>query len=620
MVSNFSEMDQAILEQIVTSKNTHTLVIENLSVHLLQRALSSKPEGSIRLLATLHQRHSSTLMRATSTVTSADASLQPAIDQLVLSLANAGSVGGASAQMDVVLASRHADPAIRAIAVRDIYKAMTSWGDVEAEEVTSLRGALRSRIADTAPTVLAALYAEPNQLLTVLNEDAESYIADVAAAVHPLDTSAPRALVRAHVDFLSFHFLPSLPKNEAATNSLIRTAFEKVYFPYLLLSNPRHKTARVVWASMTDSRAEHGIGSFELVLGAADTYTWGMKDAETTEASIKKGANGKESEKDPQVKTMAKINVGVAARMAELAAVSEQRDAHTDFFLSSLSSPDSHARLLAALILRSLLSSLSGSLQITTAWRIIDVIGSESIANMSKFMGGVDSLQTFLSDESLSTTAVLKPNSGTTKDKLFAALLALIPLIPSPNGVRLDWMVESSSEVKASLSTVLYFADTQFLTEYCKCFVYPASPQALLACELSRHVATPVCQFAAGGLHRSWPQRTPLPRGHMVCGAHKYHLRKRRRAHRTCCTQSCRGVLCRSQGCAKSGRLPDGGSVSPGTASKREQDRARGCDGVSCVDQPHRSSCEAIEHLRHGRGVRNRFVFVPLFSPPLFSS
>jgi U3 small nucleolar RNA-associated protein 10 len=465
MVSGLSSADIPVLESIISSTTTPTLVLERLSTHLIERVLSSSTDDAteghsmtLRLLSIIQQRHSSPFTKSTSTLVSADSSLQPALDQLMLSLsiAGTGSAGGASAQMDVVLASVHADPAIRAIAVRDIYKALATWGDVDSDEVASLREALRARVADTDPAVLGALYTETKQLLPVLQEDAEAYVLVVAGAVHPAGTSAaaPRALVRAHVDFLSFHFLPSLPEDDVATTKLVRAVFETIYFPFLLLSNPRHKTARAVWESMADERSSRGIGSLELVLGCVDTYNWGMKDAEAAaaRASSKKGAKENEDEKDPQARAMAKVNLAVASRMAELISVSEDRDAYMDFLLSNLSpSTDSHARLLAALVLRSLLGHLSGPLQISTAHRVMDSIGVENIASISGFMGGTDGLQAFLSDESLGMAVVLKPNSPNTRDKLSAALIALVPLIPRPSNVHLRWMVEDSSEVCSSM-------------------------------------------------------------------------------------------------------------------------------------------------------------------------
>jgi U3 small nucleolar RNA-associated protein 10 len=465
MISQLSTVNAAVIDSLVAHNETSPIVLEHLATLVLRLLLDTPEHGEedvdsehakvIQLLSSIQQRHPSVVQAAMSAITSNDPTHQSTIDKVILSLAISGSssvtfAGGASAQMDVVLASKHADPAVRAIAIRDIHKALATWGNVEADEVITLRAALKARIEDPAPAVLVALYAEPRILLSVLQEDPVAYITAVAAAIYPESgsSSASRAIVRSHVDFLSFTFLPAFTGDDPAAVGVVRLAFEKIYFPSLLLSNPRHKTARTVWSAITDVRAEQGTNAMELVQGCVETYLWGMQEAGVDTNPTKKGqSEGKVNQKDPQERAMAKVNIAISARMGELIAMSESRAAYTDFLLSTLKSTNSHARLLAALVLRSFLGNVSGSLQIMAAHRILDVVGSESIATMSGFMGGADNLQAFLSDDALGLATVLKPNSSNTRDKLHASLLVLIPLIPRPRGITLDWIAQGSSSL-----------------------------------------------------------------------------------------------------------------------------------------------------------------------------
>lgn len=252
------------------------------------------------MLVHLQQRHPTALQCSSETVLSEIGVDKNAVEQLLLSLSvqlppsrdgttNASSTEG----IDAIIASTSADSSVRSIAVRDLYARLSrndsgtldlvSNGQVQNSCCSeymiqvSVRSALVARVEDTHAIVVEALYAIPTELLPILLAEPEAYVSKVARVLH--SQSPSKALIKAHVSFVANHFYPAVASTEKATE-LKSAIFSEIFFPLLLFSKPRQKTAALVWdvlkATDDNSSLEAGtnLANYELLVGSVDAVRW----------------------------------------------------------------------------------------------------------------------------------------------------------------------------------------------------------------------------------------------------------------------------------------------------------------------------------------------------------
>jgi U3 small nucleolar RNA-associated protein 10 len=173
-----------------------------------------------------------------------------------------------------------------------------------------MHSALLMRVQDTSLVVLNALYTESVQLLPIISGDPEAYIRTLATLLHSASStsSPPRPVIRAHLEFLSFHFLPSLASSPSL-QTLQQLAFETVFFPFLLPTKSRLKTAIAAWTVLGEHKAEAGLGRYEVVQGCLDTWNWELGKSGTA-------GKRKKGEGELSVAEMARVGIALAARMA----------------------------------------------------------------------------------------------------------------------------------------------------------------------------------------------------------------------------------------------------------------------------------------------------------------
>jgi hypothetical protein len=86
---------------------------------------------------------------------------------------------------------------------------------------------------------------------------------NLVASLSPA-SQPPRALVRTHLAFLASHLCPVVDDNS------LGDIFHKIFFPFLLFSKPRKRTAETVWEII--SEVDSGMGKYELLAGCFDIW------------------------------------------------------------------------------------------------------------------------------------------------------------------------------------------------------------------------------------------------------------------------------------------------------------------------------------------------------------
>lgn len=255
------------------------------------------------------------------------------------------------------------------------------------------------RIQDTSAPVLEALYANPAELLPIIFNDASAYIDTISHVLH--SSPAPgRSIIKAHVTFVARHLYPALVERSDGTK-LTGRLFYDVALPFLLYSKPRQKTASAIWEILEATEkvddATFGLARYELLAGCVDAARWETSDD-------REGGNRSAS-------SFIKVNLAVAGRIAgksnyilssisftecmetENVVASDMFGDHITAFLSKLQDQDAHARALAYLVVRSLLSRLSGEHQLDAGLRAMTSMGLEGLDTMSDFLKGAENVQ-----------------------------------------------------------------------------------------------------------------------------------------------------------------------------------------------------------------------------------
>ncbi|GJE92911.1 U3snoRNP10 and BP28CT domain-containing protein [Phanerochaete sordida] len=421
-----------ILTALVTYQAVPLSVVRALADALIEQMQVEDAESATRacarsLLVHIQQRHPETLQACFEAALKDAGENRDALEQLLISLSVDLSGGAEAAQdADMVVASTSADASVRVIAVRELYEKLEK-GDLSSSELASTRSALLARVQDTHASIVEALYSKPAALLPLVLENPSEYLETVAQVLHAQATPS-RTVIKAHLTFIAGHLYPAVAALPDA-GTLTTAVFQHVFFPLLLHSKPRQRTAALVWEVI---EASEELGRFELLGGAVDALRW---EQAQKPAGAEDGYGATEA--------LAKANVTLAAKIAENVVGSPAYAAHLEFLLERLNASDAHARALAYLVCRALLGNLSGERQVDVAHKIVNAMKLESLDKLEDFMRGSNDLQVFLHDASLSTAVVLKPNKLATFHRLQVAILALLSRISRPAG-QLNWLAPAA--------------------------------------------------------------------------------------------------------------------------------------------------------------------------------
>lgn len=111
---------------------------------------------------------------------------------------------------------------------------------------------MKARLSDTNAQVIEAVYSRPQVVTSVFSD-----MSFLDAVSHSLQSSEiPKAVIRLHFAFIVEHLYPKMP-------DLAPAIFERIYFPFLLFSKPRQKTAVYVWQLLEGS----GLAKYQLFTG-----------------------------------------------------------------------------------------------------------------------------------------------------------------------------------------------------------------------------------------------------------------------------------------------------------------------------------------------------------------
>ncbi|KAI0742763.1 hypothetical protein C8Q80DRAFT_1221194 [Daedaleopsis nitida] len=424
---------------------------------------SQLPLISRDLLSQLHQRHPKLVQSASQVVVAEDQTLQDAVERLILSLSvPVAGISTADAETATLLiGSSDADATIRAKAVRDLV-ARIDAPDVSEADLQSVSTTLLLRVHDTAIPVLQALYiTSPEAVARAFSIPAlaeNAYIDSLRQTLHDSSSKPSRDVIRAHLSFLLSHFLPAIKASSVASEEdqeeeeseenreRSRRVFMDILLPFLLYSKPRMKTVQAVWEIL--ETAEGGSVSFELLGGCVDAVKW--EQARPTKKTSRKEAEGND------VELLRRVNLAVAAKIADNILASNYFQANFDALLERLHGENPHARTMAYLVVRALLSRLGGEQRVDAGLNVLESMKLDTLEGMGDFMRGVEDVGNFLDDASVGAAAALKPSSQNTLHRLQVSVLSVLPNFPRPAGVPLDWLAQDDNNIAGDVRGARY--------------------------------------------------------------------------------------------------------------------------------------------------------------------
>ncbi|KAJ7740997.1 hypothetical protein B0H14DRAFT_3515417 [Mycena olivaceomarginata] len=411
------------IESVINSPTAPAAVLKHLTNLLITKTVSE--DGDVparRLLALVQQRHPLIVQEAADEISRADADIQERVDSVVTSISLAVALPASASVSETgvgsVVASMSADERARTAAVKEL---LASAQD-DAVEQQPIRAALVARVQDTSAIVLNALYAAPAALLPVFLAAPKLYLDSLAACARgqaqaPAPAPAPRASCWATF------VLRRRPKRG-------KTCFHKILFPFLLFSKARQHTADLVWELI----AQSPLAQYDLLAGCAEVW------------AAEKG-NGKEEGEGEGDATerMARINETVAEKLADNILASDRYASHFSDLIRKSHETDPHVRVLAYLVIRALLSRLSGARALDASAQLLEAINLQRLPEVD--MEKLTLTECLNYDTRLGRMIVHKTTSKATTNWLQVHILAYAARIPRPAGLALNWFEDESAAV-----------------------------------------------------------------------------------------------------------------------------------------------------------------------------
>lgn len=145
----------------------------------------------------------------------------------------------------------------------------------------------------------------------MLLADPVNYIQTTSQILHGQTTSPGRHIIKTHLSFIASHFYPNVASLPNA-DQLSTLVFEQVFFPFLLFSKPRQRTASLVWeiikATEKSATGDAVLSRYELLSGCVEAVSWEEAKHQST------GTGGEDSYHSTE--GLAKSNITIAAKIA----------------------------------------------------------------------------------------------------------------------------------------------------------------------------------------------------------------------------------------------------------------------------------------------------------------
>ncbi|KII90106.1 hypothetical protein PLICRDRAFT_686024 [Plicaturopsis crispa FD-325 SS-3] len=430
----------SILESIIASTDMPPSVVERTSVLLMSSPVPDHSETRQRLLSSIHQRHPEALQKAANGAADQDDAVKQLMVSLSVVVPGVGKKNKKTGpESDKIVASMSSNKSVRATAVQDLLQTLTDQNDLDPANVDSIHSALLMRVADTSAKVVEALYGNPTVLAPIVAKYPDAYVQAVTTTLSNPKVKEP--LILAHIAFLANHFAPAA--NTSASNAVV---FEKAFFPFLLLSEPRKDVSIKVWEILGSKKAEKGKGfaEYELLGGCVDTWRWeSSKDSLNAKPA---GETKGESKERKVLASLPAVNVAISAKIAENILASNNYKSHFESLLLQLQDRRAHVRGLAYLVTRSLLGQLSGEQQVEAAFKILRAMNLQTLDGIDDFMNTSDNFEEFLDDVKLSRNLVTNPAAPRTTHWLQMSILVLFPIVSRPSGILLNWFIDAETD------------------------------------------------------------------------------------------------------------------------------------------------------------------------------
>ncbi|KAF8901036.1 armadillo-type protein [Gymnopilus junonius] len=426
-----------LLEHIIATNTIPPSVIEVLTFTLISAGIKpEEPQTSLtarRLLFLIKQRYPDILQKGVERFEEEEDDLKDAIEQLVMSLSTLGQISASSSiqeDYDMILASTDADAKVRTNAIKDLVKSISGKALSDIKDLNTVRSLLIARLQDTHTQVLEALYENASVVTPVLASDPKGFLASLSSAMDA-QSKPKRNILRLHLSYVACHFWPAV---DSTTRDDV---FQQLFFPFLLFSKPRQKTAGLLW----DALKEH--------LSQSDSIEWLTGCFELVKPEVAIDGSG-------SIDLMNQINFSVAGKIAENVVNSSCPDETMDTVLTKLHESRLHVKLMGYLVTLAIIRKLSGECQIAFAQKVLAIIALNELSGID------DHSQEHLAlgssqDISLGKYVVTKPNSKTTLNWLQILAVAAISQISRPPGTNLDWLADpKAAHPYVSLARSIY--------------------------------------------------------------------------------------------------------------------------------------------------------------------
>ncbi|EGO02920.1 hypothetical protein SERLA73DRAFT_102973 [Serpula lacrymans var. lacrymans S7.3] len=420
-----------LFSTIINASAAPNVIVRRTSAMLVQLAIHTPEESmsAVRgLLSLVHQRHFDVLRTVAEEVVLDDDEQESKkrVEQLLISFSVSHPWAQSTDVNEVVVASTSSTKEVRVHAVGKLYGILQEAED--GKDRTSIHSALLARIYDTQAGVLQALYASPARFLSILSAPSSDPESDsplrnpkalLTTVIDQITRTSPgRAVLHEHLAFLGGPFVAAYP-------TFAKEIQEKAFFPYLLASKAKFRTALSVWEALKDCDTETRDEGW--LRGCMDI--WQDKQQK---------AQGKDEEDAEKLCT---ANLRVAAKIAENILASDSPTALTSA-LSKLQDPLSHGRALGYLVVRALLLCTGTEQQIAISDKVLRAMHLNNLDVLDVSCDKNGGLQKALDDQEVGMKATIKPGGRITLQVLQTSILALLPAIKRPDTNGLDWTAD----------------------------------------------------------------------------------------------------------------------------------------------------------------------------------